>query len=340
MISSPVFIIFIGSLILAFLALLVFSEVKKNKYRNHHQEMFGTDTFNQKVSDLKLSEREIKILELLVRHSGFFNKDAVLNSPSLFEKAVDNYYAYESLEHISDEVLHMIEELREKLGYNGIDIDFSYLSTRQFTKEHFLKLIDEKLHLSENSLILQKNERNWEVRYTGSIVSPEVLIGQNIKVVLTRQGDAVYSAVVRVQGLHEGNLILSHSSKLRKKQLRRWVRRLVHFPVEVKLSEATVIQGFLDDLSAGGILLVLPVRCEPQSLVHLRFELPGLGEEQVWVRILNTFDRKKEGFPDHFLCSASFEGEFGRVQEDILQYIFEVHKSENRAQKVPKNRSN
>ncbi len=190
------------------------------------------------------------------------------------------------------------------------------------------------------SFILQKDERHFTAYYVEQQIPAESWIGKNIRVILTRQGDAVYSARVRVLGVDGKNLILSHTEELEKQQLRRWVRQEVQFPVEAELLEGTQVNGFLEDLSAGGILLVLPASCHSQTFMRLRFELPGFGVEEVLVKILHVFKRKKEGFPDHFLYSASFEGEFGRVQEDILQFIFEERKRRNQVQKAPENEAN
>lgn len=322
------------------LVFLVLTEIKKNRQRHSSEEMFRANVFNQKVQELKLSAKEVKVLELLVRYSRFFNEDAIFNSPLLFEEAVHNYYADESLERIPEDTLALITSLRGKLGYHGLDIDFTLVSTRQYPDLHAVKLVNKKEGFSEMSFISRKSERHFVVYYPELQIPPENWVGKNIRVILTRQGDAVYSARVRVLGLDGRNLVLSHTEELEKQQLRRWVRQEVQFPVEVELLEGTQVDGFLEDLSAGGILLVLPASCESQTFMRLRFELPGFGVEEVLVKVLHVFKRKKEGFPGHFLYSASFEGEFGRVQEDILQYIFEERKRQNRVPKAPENEAN
>ncbi len=129
-----------------------------------------------------------------------------------------------------------------------------------------------------------------------------------------------------------GNLVLEHSTKIHKEQLRRWIRMAVRFPVHLLTGEREM-DGFLVDLSAGGILLALPEPLNEGALVHIRFFLPGFGEESLDVRILRVLHKgerdEKTGGIDH---SASFIGEFGETQEHVLQYIF-LERRKNRSER-------
>ena len=79
------------------------------------------------------------------------------------------------------------------------------------------------------------------------------------------------------------------------------------------------------DLSAGGILIGLPVSEIPTHEIEIQFRLPGFGLERVKIEILRNLGKRQE-YPDLYLYTASFSGEFGRIQEKVLQYIFQVHK--------------
>ena len=122
-------------------------------------------------------------------------------------------------------------------------------------------------------------------------------------------------------------MILPHSSSLDKRQLRRWVREQVSFPVEALFDDGSSCKGFLLDLSAGGIMVGMPRECYPGQHVRIKFELPSFGEENVDIEILRNLGHRSEKYPDYFCLTASFSGAFGWIQERVLQYLFETGKA-------------
>jgi c-di-GMP-binding flagellar brake protein YcgR len=177
-----------------------------------------------------------------------------------------------------------------------------------------------------HSTILGTNEKNLVVEYDDSMGPGRALVGRNVRLRWTRPEDAVYTAKVAVKSYGKGRLVLSHATTLEKKQLRRWVREPVDFPVEATLEDGSKCRGVLLDLSAGGILLGLPVECSSGQHLKIVFELPSFGEENVEIEILRNLGHKNPQYPDYFFLTASFSGAFGWTQERVLQYIFEVHK--------------
>lgn len=310
-----------------FLVLVVLIEISRNNRRREVGTMFASDKFDEKIAQFHLSEIERAMLERLVRQSSFSNKDSVLNSPLLFEEAVNDVYKLNhGVENISPVDCDTIGNLRKKLGHLDNALKFSYISTRQFTSGMDVTLVPSERKVETHALhrkILSLNERCWCVPMENAKLLREYL-GRKIGVRFNIPGEAVYSARVRVLGIDDsGNLILKHSTKIHKEQLRRWIRLAVRFPVHLETDEKKM-DGFLVDLSAGGILLALPEALDEDSLVRIRFLLPGFGEESLEVRILRVLHKgerdEKTGGIDH---SASFIGDFGETQEHVLQYIFQ-----------------
>ena len=60
--------------------------------------------------------------------------------------------------------------------------------------------------------------------------------------------------------------------------------------------------------------------------MHIHFELPSFGPEDVEIEILRSLGHKNSDYPELFSMTASFTGAFGWTQERVLQYIFEVNK--------------
>lgn len=322
-----------------FLVLVVLVEISRNNRRREVGTMFASDKFDEKVALFHLSKTEMAMLERLVRQSSFSNKDSVLNSPLLFEEAVNDVYKLNhGVENISPVDCDTIGNLRKKLGHLDNAPKYSYISTRQFTPGMDVALVPSERKAETRALhrkILSLNERCWCVSLENSKFLRECL-GRKIEVRFNIPGEAVYSAKVRVLGIDDsGNLVLKHSTKIHKEQLRRWIRLSVRFPVHLETGEKKM-EGFLVDLSAGGILLALPEVLGENTLVRIRFRLPGFGEESLDVRILRVLHKgekdEKTGGIDH---SASFIGDFGETQEHVLQYIFqERRKSELRSANV------
>ena len=199
-------------------------------------------------------------------------------------------------------------------------------STRQYNETNRVDVLLDGGTRMFHSVILGMDERSLAVSYDESMGSGRSLVGRTVRLRWTRPEDAVYTAKVLVKSFENGRLSLSHATNLEKKQLRRWVREPVDFPVEATLGDGSTSNGVLLDLSAGGILLGLPLDCSAGQHMKIRFELPSFGEENVEIEILRNLGQKNPKFPGYFFLTASFVGAFGWTQERVLQYIFEVHK--------------
>ena len=308
------------------LALVALWEIQRSYYRREHEVMFGTPLFDAGVAEQGLLPEEVKVLEKLVRSSRYENKDAILNTAALFESAVSNYYDFKGEDDVDEKVLSIIGTLRKKLNFTAANPLATVCSTRQYNETNRVDVLLDGGTRMFHSVILGMDERSLAVSYDESMGSGRSLVGRTVRLRWTRPEDAVYTAKVLVKSFENGRLSLSHATNLEKKQLRRWVREPVDFPVKATLEDGSSCEGVLLDLSAGGILLGLPVDCSSGQHLKIVFELPSFGEENVEIEILRNLGKKNQNLPDYFLLTASFVGAFGWTQERVLQYIFEVHK--------------
>ena len=308
------------------LALLVLIEIRRGDKRRDNEVMFDTEAFEEKVKKMGFSVKEIHTLEKLVRASKFDNKDAVMNSATLFETAVLDFYDIRNVFNVRDETLDSVAGLREKLNFTAKNPHAKIKSTRQFSVGDRVDVIMENGTKLKHSEILWKNEKEWAVLYDNSFGPAGAFVGKRIRIRWTRPEDAVYSAWLTIRQSRPGEFVLEHTCSLEKQQLRRWVREIVDFPVEATLEDGSTSAGRLYDLSAGGILIGLPVECTAGQHINIKFELPGFGVQDVEIEILRSLGKKNPAYPDYFSLTASFTGAFGWTQESVLQYIFEVHK--------------
>ena len=323
----PSHLLFIGVLLILGLILLVLVEIQRSNDRRENEEMFGTKDFETKVAEYNLSPKEIRTLEKLVRASKFENKDAVLNSSHLFEAAVSDFYEFRNVDDVRDETLEAVARLRDKLKFDAAN-PFSVIAcTRQFNVGNRVDLLLDGVSKLKHSEIIWRREKEWAVSYDESFGPASSYVGREVKIRWTRPEDAVYSANVKVARCEPDALVLRHSSQLEKQQLRRWRREIVNFDVEAELPDGSRSKGLLYDLSAGGILIGLPVECASGTHIRIHFELPSFGPEDVEIEILRNLGQKNKDFPNYYCLTASFRGKFGWTQERVLQYIFELHKA-------------
>ena len=323
----PTHLLMVGALLIMGLILLVLVEIQRSNDRRENAEMFGTRDFDIKVAEYNLTPKEIRTLEKLVRASKFENKDAVINSSHLFEAAVSDFYEFRNVELIRDETLDAVARLRDKLKFDASN-PFSVIAcTRQFNVGNRVDLLLDGVSKLKHSEILWRTEREWAVAYDGSFGPASSFVGHEVKIRWTRPEDAVYSTTIKVSNSEPGALVLRHSCQLEKQQLRRWQREIVNFDVEAEFPDGTKCKGLLYDLSAGGILIGLPVECASGLHIRIHFELPSFGPEDVEIEILRSLGQKNAEHPELYSMTASFSGAFGWTQERVLQYIFELHKA-------------
>ena len=331
---DPRYLVWVAIIVFLFFALFALWEIHCINRRREHEEMFGTQTFDAQVSERGFSDKEIRTLDKIIRTSSFENKDAILNSSGLFEQAVSTFYDVRNVFSVRDETVEAVERLRNKMNFTASNPLSEIYSTRQFNVGDRIDIIPENGTLIKRSEIIWRTEKEWAISYDGSDGPASSMVGRNIRIRWTRPDDAIYSTMVPIRRLDDSaNFVLPHSASLDKRQLRRWVREQVAFPVTAVFENGETLYGTLLDLSAGGIMIGLPKECYPGQHMRIQFELPSFGDEDVEIEILRNLGQKNKDFPNYYCLTASFRGTFGWTQERVLQYLFELGKSKKQAKK-------
>ncbi len=320
--------------VLPFVA-LVLIEIQLMYNRRENEVMFGTDSFNEKIKAFEFTPKEVRTLEKLVRSSKFENKDAVLNSSGLFEAAVSEFYRIRNVFSVRDETLEAIAGLRRKMDFTGSNPLTMVCSTRQFNVDDRVDLEVEGGQLFKRAKIYARSEKIWSIKMDCNPGLVKSLLGTRVLIRWTRANDAVYSIELPVQAVSSDVIVLNHSDKLDKEQLRKWLREVVDFPVVATFPNGEKHSGVLYDLSAGGILLGLAEDCKPNQLFSISFELPTFGVQNVDVKVLNNLGHRNPEFPLYNSISAVFTGSYAWTQERVLQYIFEVTRKTKTKKKAP-----
>jgi hypothetical protein len=331
---DPRYLVWVAIIVFLFFALFALWEIHCINRRREHEEMFGTQTFDAQVSERGFSDKEIRTLDKIIRTSSFENKDAILNSSGLFEQAVSTFYDVRNVFSVRDETVEAVERLRNKMNFTASNPLSEIYSTRQFNVGDRIDIIPENGTLIKRSEIIWRTEKEWAISYDGSDGPASSMVGRNIRIRWTRPDDAIYSTMVPIRRLDDSaNFVLPHSASLDKRQLRRWVREQVAFPVTAVFENGETLYGTLLDLSAGGIIIGLPKECYPGQHMRIQFELPSFGDEDVEIEILRNLGQRNQDFPNYYCLTASFRGKFGWTQERVLQYLFELSKSKKETKK-------
>jgi hypothetical protein len=326
--------VWVAIIVFLFFALFALWEIHCINRRREHEEMFGTQTFDAQVSERGFSDKEIRTLDKIIRTSSFENKDAILNSSGLFEQAVSTFYDVRNVFSVRDETVEAVERLRNKMNFTASNPLSEIYSTRQFNVGDRIDIIPENGTLIKRSEIIWRTEKEWAISYDGSDGPASSMVGRNIRIRWTRPDDAIYSTMVPIRRLDDSaNFVLPHSASLDKRQLRRWVREQVAFPVTAVFENGETLYGTLLDLSAGGIMIGLPRECYPGQHMRIQFELPSFGDEDVEIEILRNLGQRNQDFPNYYCLTASFRCKFGWTQERVLQYLFELSKSKKETKK-------
>lgn len=333
---EPLQLLWITGIVFLGLSLLVLVEVQRINYRRENEDMFGTRIFDEKVAAIGFTDKEKRTLDKIIRASTFENKDAILNSSKLFEEAVATFYDIRNVFQIRDETLSAVERLREKLNFTASNNLTEIYSTRQFRIGDRIDLVLENGMKIKRSEIAWRNEKEWAISFENEPGVEAPKLEGSVLIRWTRPDDALYSALLPVLRMENGLLVLPHTNKLDKRQLRRWVREQVQFPVTAKFEDESECGGILLDLSAGGIMIGLPKECFPGQRLRINFELPSFGEQVAEIEILRNLGHKSNDFPTYFCMTASFSGAFGWIQETVLQYLFELNKNKKEAKKRAK----
>lgn len=329
---DPLYLVWAALIISLVFVLIALLQARRIENRRQKEVMFGTKTFDDKVAERGFSYNEKEILDKIIRKSPFENKDAILNSSGLFEQAVSTYYDVEGINELHETDLAVVESLRLKMNFTASNPLAEIYSTRQFNVGDRIDLILENGTLIKRSDIVWRNEKEWAISYDGSDGPASSFVNRTIRIRWTRPDDAMYSTAISVKSADEtNNLVLPHSFSLDKRQLRRWVREQVAFPVTAMFENGETLYGTLLDLSAGGIMIGLPQECYPGQRLRIQFELPSFGDEDVEIEILRNLGQRNQDFPNYYCLTASFRGTFGWTQERVLQYLFELSKSKKQA---------
>lgn len=320
---------------LTLVALAVFNEIRKSTQREKQRAQISWDAFNESSKAKGLTHGESQLLIQVLQKTKYGNAEQILESPQAFENAVEMYYKLNrGTKNIANTELDLIRSLRGKLGFFPLPVETPYLSTRQFSPS--MSILVELL--DKGSVVRSKvafvDEHKWAVVNNfdrGIKVQKE----NRMRLIITRGGDAEYTMECEVFDVKDGEIIITHTRRLHRKQLRSWVRIDVSIPVVARLLstpnndkiENVALNGRITDLSGGGLAMILPQQFVLGSVVSVSFTMgsQNIQEFQSEVVRVATIGDAADSKYSH---SISFTDERKEIQEKIVRYVFEKQRQD------------
>ena len=328
--STEAILAIIFAIIILIALLAAYKAYRLNKSRQKLIRL-TCEKINEQTGSLKLNSDDISLLTDIAKVSRLKDPPSIVKSPHVFEKSIEIFYEKRK-KPASNETLAQVRNLRHALGFLPLSKDIAYISTRQFSEgDKCTAQIpdDEKPSHKGVCLILDVGENEWSIdRPLGAPISPET----PVRIELTRPGDAKYSLKTQVIRDSVDELFLRHSTNLDRAQQRNWVRVNVNIVAAITEIESDrageVFAGEIIDMSGGGFgIISLPSNLRNGSQLSISFDLPGYGPVNVAAKVVRLAGHYGSD-PSKIAYGVAFEGDIGKVKEQITQYVNEKQRQE------------
>ena len=328
--TDAIFMIIFTIIIL--IALFIVYKARRSNKSSQKLMRLACEKFNEQAGSLKLNSDDISFLTDIAKSSKLKDPSFIVKSAHIFEKALENFYERKKIM-ASNEALAHVRNLRRALGFLPLPREIAFTSTRQFIDgdKCTVQIPDDgKPSHKGVCIILNVGENEWSIDHP---LGPPVHTGASIRIDLTRPGDAKYSLKTQVTRDSGDGLFLSHSNKLDRAQQRNWVRvkvNIVAVITEIESDRAgEVFSGEIIDMSGGGFgIIALPATLKNGSKLSISFDLPGCGPVTVAVKVVRLAGHFGND-PSKFVHGVAFEGDIGKVKEQIMQYVNEKQRQDN-----------
>jgi len=327
--AQPEVVLAVALTALFLVGLLVLNEIRKADARERARAKISWEAFYAKTKDIGLTSVEIKMLEAMVMESRLSNADALLTSAQVFENSREAYYdSRGGVSGMTDVSLRSFRAIRGRLGFSPLPVETPFTTTRQFTAGLRVVIEVPSLNVASSAQVEEVDERTWIVANPFE-AKQGLKEGLVVRLALTRGGDAEYGIETEIDKVNERSLVLRHTRRLTRRQLRNWVRVDVSLPAmaNVMPKEGDTypplpIKGRVVDLSGGGLALRLPVQLQVGARLTVEFQLNETLIRDVEVEIIRVSPVRNADEP-MFQHSVSFKELPKTTQERIVRFVFE-----------------
>ena len=317
--------------ILILIALLAARKAYQSNKSRQKRLYLACEKINEQAGSVKLNSDDISFLADIAKISKLKDLSSIVKSPHIFENALELFYEKKK-KPASNEAFSNVRNLRRALGFLPLPREIAFTSTRQFNDgdKCAVQIPDDgKPSHKGVCIIFNVGENEWSIDRP---IGPPIPANASIRVDLTRPGDAKYSLKTQVIKDSGDELFLRHSNMLDRAQQRNWARVKVNIVATITEIESArageVFAGEIIDMSGGGFgIIALPSKLQNGSKLSISFDLPGYGLVNVAVKVVRLAGHFGND-PTKIVHGVAFEGDIGKVKEQILKYVNEKQRQE------------
>lgn len=328
-------------IVLAIVAGLIIYHIYSKIKISQQSKEYSIQLFNDAAKRLELTPKEKTMAFRLASYEKVKEPQTIFQSASLFEKCVDyEINKIKSGRPSDDDIMianDLISGIRKKTGFHILPLEQPLSSSRNiaigqvgaiFGNDHRKPLI-EKAHLSDS------NEFTFTLTYN---VDEEDMCyiseGDKVKFAFSRQADSVYGFTLNVISCdNAGSIVVSHTSEMKRNQLRQYVRIELSLPMKFRLLQtrspelSEIKKGVINsvkmsDISGGGLSFICENSLKAGDLISVGFTLPNIKLSGIAGKVLRISiqEGKTKTFYKHHVKFVKIEP---RQRDGIVKYVFD-----------------
>ncbi|ERP30912.1 flagellar brake protein [Chitinivibrio alkaliphilus] len=343
--ASPVTIaVFITILTLLLLSVLILA-VRHERMKHKKMRTFAERNFLATAKKYSLDAGELSELRRLALRVSQSNYPAIFQSLEFFEEAVDQECQEVrkkwGLTPKAENATLLMHTIRTKLGNDHVAYEQPVVSTRNLERGQFISLSHPETDevLLEQAVFSGGNELTFSVYYRAGTERKDLRQEKTVRIEFTRNGDGAYTAEVLVVKAtpSEGHLVLEHTAKLSRNQLRKHVRMTVDIPVKCRVirradRESPPMVGKLMeetravDIGGGGMAFLSTQSLDPDDVISLIFTL-NKRKFAIKAQVISVSEQegKRQMNYKHRVCFSDIDE---ADVESIVKYIFQKQREQ------------
>lgn len=339
-------IIFVIIGLLSFLIMLIIFYFRAQLKIKNDQASVSQKRFNDHITKADLYPSETARLKSLLTHEMIPHPHTIFQSAALFERCMDAevrllLLTHDSLESLEDDEV-ILSTIRKKLGFSYLPLEHPLLSTRNLELGQSMSIYKTtgKQPIIHRAIVVSNKETYFKLQWDAEKEEGvQFFSGQEIKIAFARSGDGVYAIEVELFRSEPPSTIdCLHTMKLKRNQLRQFVRIEVNLPIRIRLipTEKTNdkalfpkhVEGKLLDLSGGGLSFLYGKPFVPGDRLSLQFTLTTGRFSAITGKVLRvSLQEGKHG--NYYRHHIQFDAIDQSVRDKIVKFIFEKQRQQN-----------
>jgi len=330
------------------IGLIVFTIINTHKERAKVREQERV-YFERKAVEKGLDQKHVNMLSEAVKLIELDQPFRILDSFDIFQHLIQKF---ESQQSFSDQEIRyfqeMVAQIKDKLGFNKIEMAVQIDSTKQIQKEQHLKIALKKGdQIYEYPAVLVDNRDNQMILDSSKIDLGFLQLDMNtpIEVDFYRENDAGYHFITTLHSLPNREkkfLGLKHTSELRRNQARNFSRMEVNFrfnfyhvpkakfeSIEIdrnlaRCENLPVFVGETIDVSGGGLAFHARKKVVKGDCLLLNFQM--LSEEHSEPVLAGVVWSSMEKDSNLILVRAKFYNITDKMREQLMKFIYQMQR--------------